>query len=318
MSRIAITGSTGFVGSNIAESLMSLGHEVVGLTRDHAAHNASWELRDVDYASDASLSEAIVDVDAVVHCAIANDFNRLLNDRAAAYENYVRLTDRLARLADGREQKFVFISTDWVMDGTGHREPESNPGNAVNFYGYLKALGEQAVNSSLEGRGVVARIAGVMGRHRIAESPRLQDVGFGYFVDTLVRSLRAGQEFQVWGGPNVNQITTPSLASEVGAQIGRIIQRNATGTFHLVGDTAVTRMDLAFATCDVFDLPRELVTQGEPPASELFPAPVPVDSSLGNEHTKAVLGIGPQPLTDILSAFRDEIESGRVSPLTRD
>jgi dTDP-4-dehydrorhamnose reductase len=221
-------------------------------------------------------------------------------------------------LADGRGQKFVFISTDWVMDGTGHREPESNPGNAVNFYGYLKALGEQAVHSSLEGRGVVARIAGVMGRHRIAESPRLQDVGFGYFVDTLVRSLRAGQEFQVWGGPNVNQITTPSLASEVGAQIGRILQRDATGTFHLVGDTAVTRMDLAYSTCDVFDLPRELVTQGEPPTSELFPAPVPADSSLGNEYTKSVLGVGPQALTDILIAFREEIDSGRVSPLTRD
>lgn len=317
MSRIAITGSTGFVGSNIAKSLMSLGHEVVGLTRDSSAHGASWALRDVDYASDSSLTEAIADVDVVVHCAIANDFTRLLNDRAAAYDNYVRLTDRLGRLSDSVGQKFIFISTDWVMDGTGHREPESNPGNAVNFYGYLKALGEQAVHSSLEGRGVVARIAGVMGRHRIAESPRAQDVGFGYFVDSLVRTLRAGREFVVWGGPDVNQVTTPSLASEVGAQISRIIQRDATGTFHLVGDTAVTRMDLAFAACDVFELPRELVTEGPPPASELFPAPVPVDSSLGNEYTKTVLGLGPQPLDAILSAFREEIDSGQVSPLTR-
>jgi dTDP-4-dehydrorhamnose reductase len=77
-------------------------------------------------------------------------------------------------------------------------------------------------------------------------------------------------------------------------------------------------MDLANATCDVFDLPRELVTQGEPPASELFPAPVPVDSSLGNEHTKSVLGLGPQPLHDILTAFRREIDGGTVSPVTTD
>lgn len=317
MSRIAITGSTGFVGSNIAETLMALGHEVVGLTRDGSAHSASWELRDVDYASDASLAYAIADVDAVVHCAIANDFNRLLDDRTAAYDNYVVLTERLGRLADSAGQKFVFISTDWVMDGTGHREPETNPGNAVNFYGYLKALAEQAVHSSLGGRGVVARIAGVMGRHRIAESPRAQDVGFGYFVDTLVRALRSGNEFQVWGGPHVNQVTTPSLASEVGAQIGRIITADATGTLHLVGDTAVTRMELAFAACDAFDLPRGLITEGPPPASELFPAPVPVDSSLGNEYTKTVLGLGPQPLDAILAAFREEIDSGQVSPLTR-
>ncbi len=316
MARIAITGSTGFVGSNIAESLVLLGHSVVGLTRNRSGYNASWPLVDVDYSSDESISHALDGADGVVHCAIADDFRRLINDRAAAYDNYVALTERLARIADANGQKFIFVSTDWVMDGTGHRELESNHGNAINYYGYLKGLAEQAVHSSLEGRGVVARVAGVMGRHRIAEAPRLQDVGFGFYVDTLVRSLRDGKEFQVWGGPNVNQITTPSLASEAGAQIGRIIDRDATGTFHLVGDTAVTRMELAYTTCDVFELPRHLITEGEPPAAELFPGPVPVDSSLGNDYTKSVLGIGPQPVEDLLGAFRREIDSGVVSPLT--
>ena len=317
MARIAISGSTGFVGSNIAEALLAAGHDVVGLTRNAAVHSAPWTLREVDYTSVESLTAATENCDAVVHCAIANDFIRLMEDRPAAYENYVAVTERLGRIADKQGQKYVFISSDWVMDGTGHREPESNAGNAVNYYGYLKGLGEQAVHSALEGRGAVARIAGVMGRHRIAEAPRLQDVGFGYFVDTLVRSLRAGNEFVVWGGDFVNKVTTPSLASEVGAQIGRIIERDAMGTLHLVGDTAVTRLELAYAACDVFELPRSLIREGEPPASELFPAPVPVDSSLGNEHTKRVLGLEPQSVHDLLVAFRREIDSGLVSPITR-
>jgi dTDP-4-dehydrorhamnose reductase len=317
MARIAISGSTGFVGSNIAEALLAAGHDVVGLTRNAAVHSAPWTLREVDYTSVESLTAATENCDAVVHCAIANDFIRLMEDRPAAYENYVAVTERLGRIADKQGQKYVFISSDWVMDGTGHLEPESNAGNAVNYYGYLKGLGEQAVHSALEGRGSVARIAGVMGRHRIAEAPRLQDVGFGYFVDTLVRSLRAGNEFVVWGGDFVNKVTTPSLASEVGAQIGRIIERDATGTLHLVGDTAVTRLELAYAACDVFELPRALIREGEPPASELFPAPVPVDSSLGNEHTKRVLGLEPQSVHDLLVAFRREIDTGSVSPITR-
>ena len=115
----------------------------------------------------------------------------------------------------------------------------------------------------------------------------------------------------------MNQITTPSLASEAGAQIARIIARDATGTFHLVGDTAVTRMELAYAACDVFDLPRSLITEGEPPVAELFPGPVPVDSSLANEQTKSVLGLGPQSLNDLLLAFRREIDGGTVSPLSQ-
>lgn len=316
MARIAISGSTGFVGSNIAEALLAAGHDVIGLTRDASRHMAPWTLTDVDYSSAQSLAAATENCDAVVHCAIANDFIRLMDDRPAAYENYVAVTERLGRIADANGQKYIFISSDWVMDGTGHLEPESNAGNAINYYGYLKGLGEQAVHSALEGRGAVARIAGVMGRHRIAEAPRLQDVGFGYFVDTLVRALRAGEDFVVWGGEFVNTVTTPSLASEVGAQIGRIIERNATGTLHLVGDTAVTRMELAYAACDVFDLPRALIREGEPPASELFPAPVPKDSSLGNTHTKQVLGIAPQTVHDLLMAFRREIDGGSVSPIT--
>ncbi|MBJ7433969.1 MAG: hypothetical protein JHC62_05980, partial [Microbacteriaceae bacterium] len=70
--------------------------------------------------------------------------------------------------------------------------------------------------------------------------------------------------------------------------------------------------------CDVFDLPRHLITEGEPPAAELFPGPVPADSSLANEHTKSVLGIGPQSLGDLLLAFRQEIDGGTVSPVTTD
>jgi dTDP-4-dehydrorhamnose reductase len=317
MARIAVTGSTGFVGSNISEALALSGHEVIGFARDAGRIATPWKLHSVDYSSLPGINAAMDGVDAIVHCAIANDFNRLLNDRAAGYEAYVSLTDRIATVATERGAHLIFISTDWVMDGEGHREPESNPGNAINFYGYLKALGEQAVRSRTDGRGTIARIAGVMGRHRLTESPRQQDVGFGYFVDTLVQTLQRGEKFAVWGGPHVNKVTSPSLASEVGAQIGRIVDRGTTGTLHLVGDDAVGRMELAHAACDVFELPHELLVETEPPESELFPAPVPRDSSLGNEATKKLLGIAPQSITGILGAFRTEIESGRVQPLTR-
>ena len=315
MAKIAVTGATGFVGSNISDALALLGHEVVSLSRSNAT--LPWENRQVDYDDVANLTAALADVDALIHCAIANDFNRLLDDREFAYANYVGLTERLTRIAKAHSIPFIFISTDWVMDGTQHKSLESNPGNAINFYGFLKALGEQTVRVLYPEGGAVCRIAGVMGRHRLGDSPRAQDVGFGYFVDTLVRRLSAGQEFTVWTGPNVNQMTTPSLASEVGAQCARVIERKLAGTFHLVGDDAVGRMELAYAACDAFGLDRSLILEGLPPESELFPAPVPVDSSLDNTATKAALGLAPAPLSAVLAAFRTEIETGEVAPLTR-
>lgn len=313
---IAVTGSTGFVGSNIAAILSDRGHTVIGLGRTERV-DVPWPIRAVNFASVDELTATLAGVDAVVHCAIANDFNRLLADREYAYDSFVGMTARVARAAAATGSHFIYISTDWVMDGTEHLVPESNSGNPLNFYGFLKAMGEQVVRDLHPADGAVCRIAGVMGRHQLQEDgPRSQDVGFGYFVYSLVSALQSGDTFTVWNGPHVNEVTSPSLAAEIGAQIERVVTQRAGGTLHLVGDDAIGRFELAELVCDVFDLDRGLLRQGPPPESELFPAPVPVDSSLSNIHTKSVLGLGPTPLRALLETFRTELETGVATALT--
>jgi dTDP-4-dehydrorhamnose reductase len=307
--KIAITGSTGFVGSNIASVLQSSGHEVIGLVRSEA--KLPWETKLVDFTSEDSISSALEGTEAVVHCAIANDFNRLLQDRDFAYDSFVGMTSRVVRAANKAGSKTIYISTDWVMDGTTHLALESNKGNPVNFYGFLKAMGEQVVRDLAPANGAVCRIGGVMGFHQTKlDGPRSQDVGFGYFVTSLVNSLSKGEPFAVWGGDQVNKIATPSLAAEIGAQVEKVAIRNATGTFHLVGDDAVTRMELAKLVCEVFNLDASLLQETNPPESELFPAPVPVDTSLSNVETKKILGIGEKSLRSLLESLRIEYEAG--------
>lgn len=317
MAKIAITGSTGFVGSNISSVLLARGHDVLGLGRRTPVVAPNWPVKVVDFTDANLIAEALQGFDAVVHCAIANDFNKLVDDRIYAYDSYVGLTQSVTRAANAAGVKPILISTDWVMDGTQHRVPETDPGNPINFYGALKILSEQVIRDLAPKNGAICRIAGVMGQHQLTQSPRSQDVGFGYFVFSLVETLRAGKKFAVWDGDRVNKVTTPSLAAEIGAQIERVILRDAVGTFHLVGDDAVSRMELAQLTCEVFGLDAKLLTQSEPPEDQLFPAAVPVDSSLGNEFTKKVLGIQPQSIREILYAFKTELETGVVTPLTR-
>lgn len=314
--RIAVTGSTGFVGSNIASVLMAFGHEVVGLSR-RPVTDTPWPIVEVDFGSVESLTSALTGVDAVVHCAIQNDFNRLVENHDEAYDSFVGMTARVTHAARATGAHVVYISTDWVLDGTGHRVDETEMGNPLNYYGFLKAMGEQVVRDLAPEAGAVCRIAGVMGQNQLGGGgTRSQDVGFGYFVHSLVDALSRGERFTVWNGPNVNAVTSPSLAAEIGAQVERVIDRRATGTLHLVGDDAIGRFDLALLACDVFGLDPALLDQALPPEESLFPAPVPVDSSLANEHTKRVLGLGPTPLRDLLVAFRTELETGVSTPLT--
>jgi uncharacterized protein YbjT (DUF2867 family) len=75
--RIAITGGTGFVGSHLANRLVTDGHEVVILARrsrkDLAENFFSSDLSDV-----RQLTEALINCDAVAHCA---GINREIGDQ---------------------------------------------------------------------------------------------------------------------------------------------------------------------------------------------------------------------------------------------
>ena len=191
MAKIAITGSNGFVGGNIAKVLQLAGHDVIGLVRSPQQKPLPWATTVVDLASIDSIATALHGCDAVVHSAIANDFNRLQEDRAFAYDSYVALTQRVTHAANRAGAQTVYVSSGWVMDGTSHMTPETDFGNPVNFYGVLKALSEQVIRDLAPDTGAIARIEGVMGIHQTQEAgPRTQDVGFGYFVTSLVADLR--------------------------------------------------------------------------------------------------------------------------------
>ena len=318
MAKIAITGSNGFVGGNIAHVLKLAGHEVVGLVRSTPVKALPWETKVTDLSNIDSIADAISGFDAIVHSAIANDFNRLQQDRRYAYDSFVGLTQRVTHAANRVGAQVVYVSSGWVMDGTTHMVLESDPGNPVNFYGVLKSLSEQVIRDLAPDTGAIARIEGVMGIHQTQEvGPRTQDVGFGYFVTSLVKDLRAGKTFTVFGGERVNKVTTPSAAAECGAEIERIISRKAAGTFHLVGDDSISRMDYARLVCEVFDLDSSLLREAEPPESDLFPGAVPVDTSLSNKETKRALGLGPTPLRQLLVDLRTELDTGKISFITK-
>ena len=51
MAKIAITGSNGFVGGNIAKVLQLAGHEVIGLVRSPQQNPLPWATTVVDLAS---------------------------------------------------------------------------------------------------------------------------------------------------------------------------------------------------------------------------------------------------------------------------
>lgn len=317
MTRIAVTGATGFIGGTVAAVLSAQGHEVLCLVRRDPGSGFPWPFATVDTTSTESLTRALDGLDGVAHLAIYNDFHGMYADRARAYDGYVGLTRRLVDAANAVDARMGYVSTDWVFDGTGHLETESQTPNPVNLYGYLKAASELVVLHRAKA-GFVARVGGVQGLHQTQPAgPRSQDVGFGYFVLALVDALRGGGRFTVWEDPAINSVATPIVSAEIGALLGRAMDRSLDGILHFAGGTAVTRRELAEAACAVFGLDRTRLDFAPPPDEARLPAPVPYDTSMSGSASAARLGTRTWSIEQQLGSLERELAEGVPVPLTQ-
>ena len=190
-----ITGGTGFVGSSIVKVFAERGARVhcpVHTFIPDEPTGYSWERLNLLDAAALRSSVLAASPDVVVHAMILNDFTTMYANRTLAWQSYVGTTETLADAANACGAKLIFVSSDWVFDGTQTDATETTPPNPVNLYGVLKMAGELVTLQRAE-RGVVARVSGVNGVHWARPTtPRRQDRGFGYFVASIVDALSAG------------------------------------------------------------------------------------------------------------------------------
>jgi dTDP-4-dehydrorhamnose reductase len=322
--RVYVTGAGGFVGSNVVWAAARRGDEAIGVVRTppELPHpDCRYVTVDLLRADDLGASIRSARPDAIVHTAILNDFAALYADRGAAWNAYVRVTHTLADAANEIGAALVYVSSDWVFDGTQAGADEATPPNPINYYGVLKAASE-LVTLERARLPVVARVAGVMGTHRArAATPRTQDAGFGYFVGALVDALERDEPFTVWESdaikmraqccPTINMVATPSLASLSAEWILELAERGLQGIFHCCGGEPVSRMELARSAADVFGLDQSLLRSGPPDPAALPPAPIPRDTSLNAAATARALAVELPSVRELLGRFRDERATAR-------
>jgi dTDP-4-dehydrorhamnose reductase len=146
--RVLVTGAAGFVGSAVVAVAADRGDEVCGLVRsappvpDPRCRYLDGDLLDAR-ATRALLRDAAPDV--IVHAAILNDPAAALADRDLAWAAYVDATRNICDAANETGAALVYISTDWVFDGTQAPADERTPPNPINLYGFLKAASELVV-----------------------------------------------------------------------------------------------------------------------------------------------------------------------------
>ena len=121
MSRVLITGGSGFIGSHVVDSLLDAGHEVVNYDLRPSPYHRADEVETVigDLNDTEALTEALDGCDATIHLAACADVGIVIDDPAGAERANCRGTlSVLEACRAAGVKRVVYGSTIWVYDGS--------------------------------------------------------------------------------------------------------------------------------------------------------------------------------------------------------
>ena len=148
--RVLVTGAAGFIGSNTAQLLVDLGHEVIALDnltsgrREHVPVGATFIEGD---CGDEQLVRSLGSLDACVHFAARIEPGESMKFPEVFFSNNVASTFRLlSALVTNGVPRFVFSSSCAVYgDQVAIPIDEDHPLNPQSPYGQSKLMVEQAL-----------------------------------------------------------------------------------------------------------------------------------------------------------------------------
>jgi dTDP-4-dehydrorhamnose reductase len=214
--KVLITGANGQLGHELVRATIAAGHEVVA---------TSHETLDITKKSDVDAAITAARPDVVIHAAAWTAVDACESDPEKALLVNGTATKYIADVAHSVGAHVVYISTDYVFDGskaTPYEEGDAT--NPQSVYGSSKLAGERALGAT----DSIVRISWVCGFYganmvktilRLAEQPQLK------FVD--------------------DQIGNPTFADDAAAMIVRLAAEKRPGTWHVTNQGDVSWYEFA-------------------------------------------------------------------------
>lgn len=213
--KVLVTGANGQLGYDVVKELQKQNIECYGAAR-----------KDFDIVDFNGTEKFIANYmpDVVIHCAAYTYVDKAEDEQGLCYLVNASATENIAEICKKINAKMLYISTDYVFDGTkdGFYEVEDEP-NPINVYGKTKLLGEQAVQRILK-KYFIVRISWVFGEHG------------NNFVKTM---LRLGKERK---GINVvaDQYGSPTYTADLAPLLVEMIQTEKYGIYHATNEGVCT------------------------------------------------------------------------------
>lgn len=176
--KIAITGVSGFIGSHLADSLISRGNEVVGIDNfssgkrefiTHLLKSEGFHLHEHDLLKNSDLPNLLDDCDVVFHLAADPDVRvGAENTRIHLEQNIITTYNLLEGMRKSDIKKIIFTSTSTVYGEIDVIPTPENYGplKPISLYGSSKLACEAMISSycyTFNFSSVIYRFANVVG-----------------------------------------------------------------------------------------------------------------------------------------------------------
>jgi len=222
--KVLVTGAKGQLGFDVIKRLKAEDMECIGADIDD--FNIIDEAQTVDYISNYS-------PDIVIHCAAYTAVDKAEQEQDKCYNINVLGTRNVSIACKKNKCKMVYISTDYVFDGTGEKPFEvTDKPDPINYYGYTKYLGEREVIDLIE-KYYIIRISWVFG------------INGNNFVKTMLNLAKTKSEISVVS----DQIGSPTSTYDLSILIVEMIKQNQYGIFHATNEGFCSWYDFA---CEIF------------------------------------------------------------------
>ena len=315
--KIYVTGGTGLVGSNIIKlAKENYNAEIIASQYGPEPEwTVDYELDPLDIRDADNIKKSIAKYkpDVVIHSAILLDLVYLTNNREAAWEMVVGSSRAFAKACREIGARLIFVSTDWVFDGTQPLVTEESPPLPVNYYGIMKAVTETMLGAMDDLNYAIGRLAGVYGLNYANPSLTRQEQGLGFeLVGYILDRILHGQVAGIWTGPGANDVAQATLASDGADLLLRLTQQDVTGIHHCFGSEAISRLDFGHAIAETFSADRGLITSVPTDPEVLMRHAgirIPFRIRASVEKTAQALGRTPLNVHDGLAAFKREWEA---------
>jgi dTDP-4-dehydrorhamnose reductase len=232
MLKIAITGSTGLVGSRIVEILEDE-FQFIPLTRHQ-----------IDITNMLSLFRKLdaIEYDYFLHLAAYTNVDGAEKDKIAAMTLNRDGTRNLFNAVHRKNKKFIYISTDFVFDGKTPPFYEDSIPHPISSYGHSKYEGEKTIAN----QAMVVRISYPYRKTFPAKND---------FVRTVKTLLEQKKPLKMV----TDSLIVPTFIDDIAQTMRFLIRHYKPGIYHVVGSQALSPFDAGKLIAQTYGLDASLI-----------------------------------------------------------